>query len=194
MSHLIETQWPLILKSGVGSLCLNSSINFPKPLQLTINIRISHNSTVIPYSRYNILLSDNCASLPEQRHCQFELHLQEGAVFCTYCDDSQGKATPSTPPPPPPPSHTHTPMHTHTPTHTLFRPVQFEVADQFLGKWKKKYSRISKKSFKILRQRNSDDSLWPKLMIKSRDGDCWEFYGSVRFSVLLLRFGFITVS
>ena len=27
-----------------------------------------------------------------------------------------------------------------------------------------------------------------------RDGDRWEFYGSVRFSVLLLRFGFITVS
>ena len=30
--------------------------------------------------------------------------------------------------------------------------------------------------------------------ISNRDGDRWEFYGSVRFSVLLLRFGFITVS
>ena len=27
-----------------------------------------------------------------------------------------------------------------------------------------------------------------------RDGDRREFYGSIRFSVLLLRFGFITVS
>ena len=31
-------------------------------------------------------------------------------------------------------------------------------------------------------------------LFSGRDGDRWEFYGSVRFSVLLLRFGFITVS